>query len=957
MTVEFCPAKLERNDVKRAYSPVIPILLGLAAFSPLHPADAAESIGTVAAVNRDMDGTPPQSQRRSLELGARVVRNERIETSEIGSGQLLFMDQTSLAVAPDSDIVLDTYTYDPDQQSGDMALTLTRGTLRFIGGRISKKRDVTVRTPTATIGIRGGLCIIAVSPGGDTTVVQIAGEYTSVTGSGGRKVILSRPSSAASAKPDGSVSFEGLLTQEELNQFHKALEGSGEGGSNTADQEQQTDTQVRRISTLNSEASDGEDRQPVSTSGEKKVAGGGDGGTEPPPQPPEDGTTSDPQPTGPTPTDGAFFSPSTGFGGFNAISRGSLIGTTPGGETVRIPVAESNTDFVTSIAGSPVPTYFAQSLSPNAGFFEFVATAGGTSSSLGPISGFGFSDLDTNFHLYQFDTTPSGGPVEHGYILFGNPSPTQGAVFEGDDGSSIPSTANTVGVYRIEPDLNPVGGPGGPPEAVLVISNGGEARFAHGSTSLPASPGARTLVAEATFNIGPGGIQESSFSAMVAPIRGGGSGGPRIGATIFHTSVSGIDRFIDNSNVGTFEDANGNTVFGPDDRYIVMSSLHRPGGTGSFTFDPGTFHGLGQNDQPLEPFVSLLTRDAGADFIVSDPLLLANDTPSRTGVGFGRSGAMDVVFANGMAACSTGNCGALLSSAGFSGVYPLISLTAELGDGGHFEFQSGTSPSGPDTNSLGANFKVFDFVDLGNIQRSGGTSEVPYEFGFTSAINDVSAYVDDAHFALSTNAAQSVDGQSVSSQFLLASEGLATDGGIIPGTAGPTPEFLRWGWWSAAFDVTENGGSTREDLVHMGTWVAGLRPNQSDIPTGGIASFSGLAVGTDADLATGTTAVVGGDFSMTYDFGQAQGAFNLNIAGHGFSNVGVFGNTDNPEFAAFAGFESRSGATLVVDGAFFSGGGDPIAATGGQFQIDDFAGDRQVVGIFAGDKTSGGGGP
>ena len=919
------------------------------------PLSVAAEIGTVAAVNRDMNGTPPQSQPRPLDLGTRIVQDERIETSEVGSGQLLFMDQTSLTVAPNSDIVLDSYAYDPEGQTGDMTLSLTRGALRFVGGRISKKSEVQVRTPTATIGIRGGLVIIEVDDAGQTTAIQIAGEYTHVTGIQGGRVTLSRPNSSASSDQAGSVEFRGLLESNELREIQQKFEGSGDGDSTASLDQNRVETKSTSVSQVNSDVQDGPLRTPVSTSGEKPISGTGDDTGPVPLKPTDGGGTSDPIITTTLPTDGGFFSPSTGFVGFSSITSGSLIGTTPGGDTVHIPVAQDTTDFVTSIAGSPVPSYFAQTLSPNSGFFEFAATSGMTSA-LGPISGFGFSDLDEDFHLYQFDTAPAAGPVEHGIILFGNPSAGQAAVFEGDDGTNIASSANTVGLYVIEPDLNPLGGGGTPPSGVLMIANGGEARFGHSSATLPAGSGGRVLVGETRFETLPGGLQQSDFSVMAAPIRGGASTGPRIGTSIFATSVVGNTRNIQFSNVGTFEDVNGNTVFGANDRYIVVSSLHRPGGVGPMTFDPGTQHDLGQPDQPLEPFLNLLTRDASNDFIANDPLPLANDPTSRTGVGFGVAGSFDAVFANGFAMCSTGNCGSRLSSAGPSGVYALSSQTAFSGDGGHFTFQSATSPSGPDTNTFAARFKVFDALDLGNIQRGGGSpSEVPYEFEVTSAVNDVSAYVDDGHFGLSASFNQTVDGQAVDSNFMLSSEGLSSDGGIIPATAGPSPEFLRWGWWAATAVVTENGGGAREDMVHLGTWVAGNRPNLSDLPTTGIASFQGLAVGTDADLATGTTAVVGGDFSMSYDFGQGLGTFNLNIAGHAFSNIPVAANLDDPQFAAYGGLDSGSGTFVAVDGAFFSGGGDPVAATGGQFQIDDFVADRQVIGIFAGDRTTGAG--
>ena len=187
-----------------------PLALGVFA------ADAASDIGKVAAVNPSMDGTPPDAGARTLSLGSGVLQNERIETSEDGSGQLLFLDQTSLSIAPRSDIVLDKYVYDADQQTGEVAVTLTKGVLRMIGGRITKRRDGIVRTPTATIGVRGGLALVIVEPSGQTRVCHVAGEYTKVDSSSGGQVVLSRPNACAVVAGGAQPIFEGLIEAEEL---------------------------------------------------------------------------------------------------------------------------------------------------------------------------------------------------------------------------------------------------------------------------------------------------------------------------------------------------------------------------------------------------------------------------------------------------------------------------------------------------------------------------------------------------------------------------------------------------------------------------------------------------------------------------------------------------------------------------------------------------------------------
>ena len=65
--------------------------------------------------------------------------------------QLLFLDESALTIASNSDVVLDKFIYDPKTSKGEIALSLGAGVFRFVGGRISKTSMVRIKTPTATI--------------------------------------------------------------------------------------------------------------------------------------------------------------------------------------------------------------------------------------------------------------------------------------------------------------------------------------------------------------------------------------------------------------------------------------------------------------------------------------------------------------------------------------------------------------------------------------------------------------------------------------------------------------------------------------------------------------------------------------------------------------------------------------------------------------------------------------
>ncbi len=133
------------------------ILLSIVAPSALVK---AQNAGRVGAVNPDASGTPPGAGTRMLALGSNVVYKEKIETSAVGSTQIMFPDQSTLNVGRNSSIVIDEFVYDPAAGTGKMVASVSRGVLRFVGGQISHTAGVTVNTPVGTLGIRGGVASI-----------------------------------------------------------------------------------------------------------------------------------------------------------------------------------------------------------------------------------------------------------------------------------------------------------------------------------------------------------------------------------------------------------------------------------------------------------------------------------------------------------------------------------------------------------------------------------------------------------------------------------------------------------------------------------------------------------------------------------------------------------------------------------------------------------------------------
>jgi hypothetical protein len=118
-------------------------------------AHADTRVGVTGAVNPSAAGTPPGASTRPLAVGTDIEFRERVVTTADGQAQILFLDQSTLLIGPNSVVVVDEFIYDPATNRGNMAATLTQGSFRYIGGKLSKQGNATLNTPVATMGIRG----------------------------------------------------------------------------------------------------------------------------------------------------------------------------------------------------------------------------------------------------------------------------------------------------------------------------------------------------------------------------------------------------------------------------------------------------------------------------------------------------------------------------------------------------------------------------------------------------------------------------------------------------------------------------------------------------------------------------------------------------------------------------------------------------------------------------------
>ncbi|HTQ34484.1 MAG TPA: FecR domain-containing protein [Stellaceae bacterium] len=167
---------------------------------------AAQDVGINSAVNTNATGTPPGGATQRLVIGQKVVYNEHIVTDAGGQAQILFLDESSMMIGPNSDLTIDEFVYDPRTGSGKLAMSATKGVMRFVGGKISKlENGVSMQTPSATIGIRGGVFVMDQKPAGSLNVIFVFGKGVTITGATGASQTIFRPGYEVSVAARGAV--------------------------------------------------------------------------------------------------------------------------------------------------------------------------------------------------------------------------------------------------------------------------------------------------------------------------------------------------------------------------------------------------------------------------------------------------------------------------------------------------------------------------------------------------------------------------------------------------------------------------------------------------------------------------------------------------------------------------------------------------------------------------------
>lgn len=149
-------------------------LAGAAILLPAIPAAAQQVVGVSAAVRNDVRnrrvGTPVP---RPVQVKDRIALNDQVQTGVKSQLQVLLLDKSVFTVGANARLTVDRYVYDPNRGSRSIGATVAKGAFRFMSGRPDRGGGSQIRTPVATIGIRGTILEGVV---GESAALIAAGE-------------------------------------------------------------------------------------------------------------------------------------------------------------------------------------------------------------------------------------------------------------------------------------------------------------------------------------------------------------------------------------------------------------------------------------------------------------------------------------------------------------------------------------------------------------------------------------------------------------------------------------------------------------------------------------------------------------------------------------------------------------------------------------------------------------
>ena len=921
---------------------------------------AQDRVGVNSAVNPEATGALPGAAARRLVIGQDVIFNEHITTAAAGQSQLLFLDESSMTVGPNSDLTIDQFVYDPKSGTGKLAMSATRGLLRYVGGKLSKQDDaVTLRTATATLAVRGGAFIARIGPGGSMDATFLYGKALTVTGLTGGPQTITRPGFMVSVSgPGAAASRPAAAPPGLLALATQQLDGQtgGRGGAaviptdaSVADsgvsqtisgnftQSVQQTAQNQPAPQPTTPATTNPTQLPTTVTSTVQSTTTQPAATQlavvQPPTPTSPPTTT---PTGPQPVvitiAGMVKSigssgPGLGFADptkYVPYANGTI--TYPPGSVLQNGVA-------TGSAGTQ--TFALAPLTPGTTTTVGATCTGCNGGAGGTAAGTAFTDADSSFFYANLNSTSSpvfafgGTPVNPSFFA---PIPTQQFL-----------------AFNVNPDISLANGSQAQTIPFLPPGFGGTMANATVSPLLVATS------ANEQFGVSNNVTHNDGLAPkwLQASLAVNGQGTSQTSALV--TAVGAFSTSSDNGQVIVSGETRGAVSLGATSPIVeIDSSVHSvPDGNNNSLFGSTTISGfvLDQNDNNITGnFVQNLASASQfgtttVDYAFNQPVTSAGTFTPGT-----RSGLAETGFFGGIMTHTTnpttgspyvlsGNTIVLTDpvsnrvAATFTGTDPFTSASSGISS---MVLQFGSLPT-----TITSNYGRSAFIDNNNYAAN-ESPVTPSQINGTNLPTLTTA----ANPTVLGPGAQPVGSSlpNLTPSLTMVTSATVGNNWMPAGVTPCTCQYLQWGYWTGQV-LTPNAtltASTRNDRAYINTWLAGT-PTVT-VPTTGTGTYNGAAVGTVFNA--GATYLAAGAFNGTYNFGTQSGTLTVsNFDGKSFST----GTTPVklPLTGANYTFNvAQSGVAGTIKGSFY---GLNAAETGGNFAFHTTIGPTYLAsGIFAG---------
>jgi hypothetical protein len=128
--------------------------------------DANDQVGQVATLQGMATVTRGNASPSTLTTSAAIYKKDVLQTGANSSLGITLDDETTLSLAANASIAVNEFVYDEGGKGNTAIFNIVRGTGAFVASRVAKTGDMTIATPTATLGIRGttGLSMFRITP-------------------------------------------------------------------------------------------------------------------------------------------------------------------------------------------------------------------------------------------------------------------------------------------------------------------------------------------------------------------------------------------------------------------------------------------------------------------------------------------------------------------------------------------------------------------------------------------------------------------------------------------------------------------------------------------------------------------------------------------------------------------------------------------------------------------------